>query len=145
VATMHGNSQVQKGFESEFAQALAAVRPRASPRNTVTADPPGFAPLIPRDSYVRVDHRRAHLGMPEQFLDGPDVIPVLEQMRRKRMPERMTAGLLRNSCLPHRIRGDRSRVKQIADISLVLNRPAFPARHLRYSRKASYNKKGTKK
>src|ERR1019366_639557 len=36
---------------------------------------------------VRVDHRRPHVAVPEQLLNGPDVVAVLEQVRRKRMPE----------------------------------------------------------
>ena len=31
---------------------------------------------------MRVDHRRCHAGVAEQFLDGSDVIPVLEQVGR---------------------------------------------------------------
>lgn len=27
--------------------------------------------------------------MAEQFLDGPDVVPIFEQMRRERMPQRV--------------------------------------------------------
>jgi hypothetical protein len=36
---------------------------------------------------VRVDHRRPHVAVPEQLLNGPDIVAVLEQVRRKRMPE----------------------------------------------------------
>ena len=38
---------------------------------------------------VRVDHRRAQIGVPEQFLNGPDVRPALEQMGREGVPERV--------------------------------------------------------
>ncbi len=34
---------------------------------------------------VRVDHRRAHVGVAEQFLDGPDVVASLQQMSCERM------------------------------------------------------------
>jgi hypothetical protein len=43
---------------------------------------------------VRVDHRRAHVGVPEQLLDGPDVVPGLQQVRRERVPERVAGGRL---------------------------------------------------
>ena len=33
--------------------------------------------------YVRVQHRRAHVGMAEQRLNGPDVRTGLEQVRRE--------------------------------------------------------------
>jgi len=36
---------------------------------------------------MRINHRRADVPMSEQFLDGPDVVPILEQMRRERMPQ----------------------------------------------------------
>ena len=35
---------------------------------------------------VCVDHRCADVAMTEQFLDGPDVVPIFEQMRCERMP-----------------------------------------------------------
>jgi hypothetical protein len=41
--------------------------------------------------HVRIDHRRAHIRVPEQLLHGANVVTVLEQMRRERMPERMAA------------------------------------------------------
>jgi len=31
---------------------------------------------------VRVDHRRRHMGMAKQFLNGPDIGPI-QQMRRE--------------------------------------------------------------
>jgi hypothetical protein len=39
---------------------------------------------------MRVDHRRRDVGMPEKFLDGSNVMATLKQVRRKRMPERVT-------------------------------------------------------
>jgi hypothetical protein len=47
-------------------------------RGSVTPDAQG-TPI----QDVRVDHRRAHIRMAEQFLHGLDVVSVLEQMRRK--------------------------------------------------------------
>ena len=47
--------------------------------------------------HVRIDHRRADIAMPQQLLDRPDVIPGLEQMRRKRVPKRVTG---RRLCQP---------------------------------------------
>lgn len=39
--------------------------------------------------HVRVDHRRRHVPVPEQLLNGADVVPVLEQVRRERVPQRV--------------------------------------------------------
>lgn len=39
--------------------------------------------------HMRVDHRRTHIPVAKQLLDRPDVIAGLEQMRRKRMPQRV--------------------------------------------------------
>src|SRR5688500_173413 len=41
---------------------------------------------------VRVPLRRADAGVPQQFLNGPDVRSSLQQMRRERMPERVGRG-----------------------------------------------------
>jgi hypothetical protein len=43
---------------------------------------------------VRVDHRRPHVPVPEQLLNGPDVVAVLEQVRGKRVAQRVTAEVL---------------------------------------------------
>jgi len=34
---------------------------------------------------MRVNHRRTDIGMTEQFLNGPNVVAILNRMRRKRM------------------------------------------------------------
>src|SRR5687768_1082442 len=53
---------------------------------------------------VRVHHRRAHVGMVQQLLHGPNVVAILEQMCRERMPEGVwpdtfdDAGLSRRLC-----------------------------------------------
>jgi hypothetical protein len=41
-------------------------------------------------------HRRRHALMAEQFLNGANVVAAFEQMSRKRMPKRVTAGSLSN-------------------------------------------------
>jgi len=45
--------------------------------------------------HVRVHHRRAHIGMAEQFLDGPDIRPGLEEVRCERVPEGVARPALR--------------------------------------------------
>jgi hypothetical protein len=35
---------------------------------------------------VRINHRGLHVLMPQEFLHCPDIIALLEQMRRKAMP-----------------------------------------------------------
>jgi hypothetical protein len=47
---------------------------------------------------VRIDHRRAYIGMPQQLLHRADVIPALQQVCGERMPEDMTAHPLRHAC-----------------------------------------------
>ena len=41
--------------------------------------------------HMRIDHRGAHIAVPKQLLDRPNVVPRLEQMRSERMPQRMAA------------------------------------------------------
>jgi hypothetical protein len=41
--------------------------------------------------HMRVHHRRPHIRMPEQFLHGSNVVPRLQQVRGKRVPECVTA------------------------------------------------------
>jgi hypothetical protein len=38
---------------------------------------------------VSVDHGRAHIPMAHQLLDGPDVVPAFQQVRRKAVTESM--------------------------------------------------------
>jgi hypothetical protein len=40
---------------------------------------------------MRVNHGRAHVLVSQQFLNGPNVIAILQQMSRKRMSQRMTS------------------------------------------------------
>lgn len=35
---------------------------------------------------VQINHRGTDVAMPEQFLHGPDVVTVFQQVRRERMP-----------------------------------------------------------
>lgn len=59
---------------------------------------------------VRVDHGCAHILMTEKFLNGSDVIAVLQQVRREGVPERVGAHALTQSraqgCLPDRLLND---------------------------------------
>jgi hypothetical protein len=45
--------------------------------------------------HVRVHHRRRNVGVPEQFLDCPDVVAGLQKMRRERVPEGVAGHPLR--------------------------------------------------
>src|SRR5262249_24593310 len=48
---------------------------------------------------VRVDHGRADVAVAEQLLDGADVVSGFEQVGRKRVAERVAAGVLRDAGL----------------------------------------------
>src|SRR5262245_36221587 len=50
--------------------------------------------------HVRVDHRRRDIAMPEQLLDGADVVPSLEQMRREAVAQRVRADGLDDAGVP---------------------------------------------
>lgn len=43
---------------------------------------------------MRVDHRCADVFMSQQLLDRPDIVPVFEQVSRKRMPQAVTGDML---------------------------------------------------
>jgi hypothetical protein len=45
----------------------------------------------------------AHIPMPQQLLDGLDVVAGLEQVRRKGVPQRMTRRWTGDPCLPRRL------------------------------------------
>jgi hypothetical protein len=53
---------------------------------------------------MRIDQRRVHILVTEQFLDRPNVIAILQQMRREAVPERVAARPLSNAGTPHGIR-----------------------------------------
>jgi hypothetical protein len=42
---------------------------------------------------VCVDHCRSHVVMTQQFLDGPDVVTVFQQVCSKAVTERMTTAI----------------------------------------------------
>ena len=44
-----------------------------------------------------VDHRRLHVLVPKQFLNGPNIVAVLEQVRRKGVAQGVTGGMLGDS------------------------------------------------
>lgn len=54
------------------------------------------AELVP-GSNMRVDHRRAHVGVTEQLLYGPDVVSVLQEVRRKAVPQGVNTRALGNT------------------------------------------------
>jgi len=39
--------------------------------------------------HMRVNHRRTHIGVPKELLDGPNVVPVLEQVCGEAVPQRI--------------------------------------------------------
>jgi hypothetical protein len=49
---------------------------------------------------MRVNHRRAQLLVTKQFLHGANVISIFEQVRRERVPKRVTGGRFVYSGLP---------------------------------------------
>ncbi len=53
---------------------------------------------------MRVNHRRTHVCVPEQLLDGPDVVAVRQQMRCKSVPEPVTRRAPRQTATSRRIR-----------------------------------------
>ena len=50
-----------------------------------------------------IDHRGADILMSEEFLDGPDVVPVFKEMGPERMAERMATGGLGEPCFLDRL------------------------------------------
>jgi hypothetical protein len=61
--------------------------------------------------HVGIDHRRLHVPMPEQFLNGADIVAIFQEMSGERMAQRVAAGRLGrhhvsrglfNSSLSHR-------------------------------------------
>ncbi len=52
---------------------------------------------------VGVDHRRPHVLVPQQFLNGPDVVPGLEQMGGKGVPQSMRGHALGDTRFPGRL------------------------------------------
>ena len=44
--------------------------------------------------HVGVDHRRPHVLVSQELLHGANVVPLIEQVRRERMPQRVARGPL---------------------------------------------------
>jgi hypothetical protein len=61
--------------------------------------------------HVQINHRCRYVGMTEQFLHRPDVVAVLEQMRREAVTKRVATRVLRETSTPngfgHRFLDDR--------------------------------------
>jgi hypothetical protein len=47
---------------------------------------------------MRIDHRRLHIVVAQEFLHRPDIIALLEQMRRKAVPQRVTTHAFGEPC-----------------------------------------------
>ena len=50
---------------------------------------------------MRVDHCHTHVLVPEQFLNGTQIVSAFEQMRRERVPKRMAGRPLGDTGLSH--------------------------------------------
>jgi len=51
---------------------------------------------------VSINHRRRHVFVTQQFLNRADVIAILQQVRRERMPKRMRGCRLCNASVSYR-------------------------------------------
>lgn len=49
---------------------------------------------------MRIDHGRTDILMAQQFVDRPNIVTVLKQMRGKRMPEGVTTGRFGDPSFP---------------------------------------------
>ena len=58
---------------------------------TADADPPAI-------QHMCIDHRRLHIFVAQQFLDRPDIIALLQQMRRKAVPQGVTTDAFGEPC-----------------------------------------------
>jgi hypothetical protein len=47
---------------------------------------------------MRIDHRRLHIVVAQQLLHRPDIVALLQQMRRKTVPKGMAAGAFGKPC-----------------------------------------------
>jgi hypothetical protein len=57
---------------------------------------------VPGVSQYSTMHRCVQIPMTESFLDSPNIVADLEQMRGKRVPQGMTARSLDDLCFPYR-------------------------------------------
>src|SRR5947209_8638879 len=88
------------------AAAAAAYRPVAvascgAPLHHVERAP--YAATASTLQHVRVDHCRLHVRVAEELLNRPDVVAILEKVRSERVPQAVTARVLMNAHLPHRL------------------------------------------
>ena len=52
---------------------------------------------------MRVDHRRLHAAMTQKLLHRPNVLPIHQQVRRERVPQRVTGRRLGQAGPAHRV------------------------------------------
>ena len=88
--------EISGGRGRDIQNSIARIRLRASQhirftgvRYRTRADRADSAPPPALVQNVRINHRRSHAAVPEQFLDRSDVVPSLEQVGGKRVPQRM--------------------------------------------------------
>ena len=53
--------------------------------------------------HMRIDHRGADIGMPEQFLDGADVVSILKKVGREGVAQGVAACRLRDARVQPRL------------------------------------------
>jgi hypothetical protein len=53
--------------------------------------------------HVRIDHRRLDVLVPQEFLHGPNIVPVLQQVRSKAVAQRMATAALIELRLAYRL------------------------------------------
>lgn len=70
------------------------VRPGDALSNAIRRAAHSESPTV---QHVGVDHRRCHVGMPQQLLDGTNVVAVLEQVCREGVAQGVAACALRDS------------------------------------------------
>jgi hypothetical protein len=78
-----------------------APRPTGRDSQSIGRAPDAKRPPV---EHVRIHHRRAHVSVTEQFLDCPNVVAILEQVRRERMATGVGTHPLRDAGLPRRAR-----------------------------------------
>ena len=52
---------------------------------------------------MRVDHSRTDVLVPQEFLHRPNIVTILQQVRREAMSERMATAALIETCLAYRV------------------------------------------
>src|SRR5206468_1488652 len=77
----------------------------------------------PTIQHMRVYHRGRDVAVAQKLLNRADIVPRLEQMRRKRVPQGMTARILGNPARPERFleRALHHRLVQMMSASLRSN------------------------